>query len=77
MTSIFRGGGFLLGWFVSCVVFGAFVPVAQAQENGRERILEDFSPYREGSPQVEGIQPGLKIDATNAAVAAAVLRRRF
>ena len=73
VTSIFRGGGFLLGWFVSCVVFGAFASVAQAQENGRERILEDFSPYREGSPQVEGIQPGLKIDATNAAVASAVL----
>ena len=73
VTSIFRGGGFLLCWLVSCVVFGAFAPVAQAQENGQERILADFFPYREGPLQVEGIPPGLKIDATNAAVAPAVL----
>ena len=73
VTGIFRGGNVLLCWLVSCIVFGSFALVAQAQEGERERILEDFSPYRDGPPQVEGIQPGLKLDATNATVASAVL----
>jgi hypothetical protein len=37
----------------------------QAEENGtREKILANFYPYRQGSPQVEGITPGMKIDQT-------------
>ena len=73
VKSMFRGGRVLLCWLVSCVVFGSFASTAQAQGEERERILERFFPYREGPPQVEGIQPGLKLDATNAAVASAVL----
>ena len=73
VTSIFHGGSVLLCWLVSCMFLGSFAPVAQAQEGARERILKDFFLYRDGPPQVEGIQPGLKLDATNAAVAAAVL----
>ena len=73
VTSIFHGGSVLLCWLVSCMFLGSFAPVAQAQEGARERILKDFFLYRDGPPQVEGIQPGLKLDAANAAVAAAVL----
>ena len=73
VTSIFRGGNVLLCCLVFWVVFGSFAWVAQAQEGERERILENFSLYRDGPLQVEGIQPGLKLDATNASVASAVL----
>ena len=73
VTSIFRGGRVLLCCLVSWVVFGSCAWVAQAQEGERERILENFSLYRDGPLQVEGIQPGLKLDATNASVASAVL----
>ncbi len=73
VTSIFHGGSVLLCWLVSCMFLGSFAPVAQAQEGARERLLKDFFLYRDGPPQVEGIQPGLKLDAANAAVAAAVL----
>ena len=73
MTSIFRGGNVLLCCLVSWVVFGSCASVARAQEGERERILENFSLYRDGPLQVEGIQPGLKLDATNASVASGVL----
>lgn len=39
----------------------------------REKILAGFYPYRQGTPQVEGITPGLTITKNNAQVAAAVL----
>ena len=35
--------------------------------------MRNFFPYRDGPLQVEGIRPGLKLDATNAAAASAVL----
>ncbi len=52
-----------------------FTPLwAQAEENGaQERILSVFHPYRQGSPQIEGISPGMKIDQSNVQVAQEVL----
>ena len=35
--------------------------------------MQRFSPYRAGSPQVEGIRPGMTLDSSNASAAAAVL----
>lgn len=42
-------------------------------DHTREKILAGFVPYRQGPPQVEGITPGMRIDKTNAQVAATVL----
>src|SRR5258708_1241319 len=44
-----------------------------AEENIREKILATFHSYNQGSPQVEGITPGMTIDKTNAQVPATVL----
>ena len=47
---------------------------AQAQTDAfRQRALERFFPYEAGTPQVAGVQPGMTLDSTNAAAAAAVL----
>ena len=73
VTSIFRGGRVLLCCLVSWVVFGFFASVAPAQEGEHARVLENFFLYRDGPLQVEGIQSGLKLDATNASAASAVL----
>ena len=35
--------------------------------------MQRFSPYRAGSPQVEGISPGMTLNSSNASAAAAVL----
>ena len=35
--------------------------------------MQRFSPYRAGSPQVEGIRPDMTLDSSNASAAAAVL----
>lgn len=50
-------------------------PAVAFTEEGdtREKILAEFYPYRDGAPQVESITPGMVINATNAALAAAVL----
>ena len=46
----------------------------QAQTDAfRQRALERFFPYEAGTPQVAGVQPGMTLDSTNAAAAAAVL----
>jgi hypothetical protein len=51
------------------------LPLQGWAESGslQERILTAFFPYRQGPPRVEGITPGMKIDATNAQVAESVL----
>ncbi len=46
--------------------------VAQATLS-KESILAEFYPYRQGSPQVEGITPGMTITASNVQVAEPVL----
>ncbi|HEV8718517.1 MAG TPA: DUF1329 domain-containing protein [Candidatus Binatia bacterium] len=45
----------------------ALLPVRAHAQNGnlKEKLLEVFHPYREGSPQVEGITPGMKISKDN------------
>ena len=50
---------------------GFFSSGVHAQEN--EALLAGFHPYRDGTPQVEGITPGLKITTDNAQVAEKVL----
>jgi len=50
------------------------IQAAQAQESAvKEKILAEFYPYRQGSPKVDGITPGMTINASNAQAAAAVL----
>jgi len=50
------------------------VSAAHAQElDAKEKILAKFYPYRQGGPKVDGIASGMKINADNAPVAAAVL----
>jgi hypothetical protein len=45
-----------------------------AEENhAQDKVSAALFPYRQGPPRVEGITPGMKIDATNAQVAASVL----
>lgn len=39
----------------------------------KESILAEFYPYRQGSPHVEGITPGITITTSNAQVAADML----
>ena len=53
----------------------SLLPSAESAETGaeHERILAAFSPYRNGSPQVDGITPGMTLDSANASVAATVL----
>ena len=54
--------------------FWLFPPHSQAQtDSSRDRIMQRFSPYRAGSPQVEGISPGMTLNSSNASAAAAVL----
>jgi hypothetical protein len=54
--------------------FWLLPPHGQAQtDSSRDRIMQRFSPYRDGSPQVEGIRPGMTLDSSNASAAAAVL----
>ena len=54
--------------------FWLFPPDSQAQtDSPRDRIMQRFSPYRAGSPQVEGISPGMTLNSSNASAAAAVL----
>lgn len=56
------------------LVLGLVLIEAQASgADERERILAGFFPYRTGVPQVDGITPGMKLDSTNAQVAATVL----
>ena len=43
------------------------------QESTREQILNNFFPYREGFPTLADIQPGLKVDSTNAQIVSPVL----
>jgi len=43
------------------------------QESTREQILNNFFPYREGFPTLGDIQPGLKVDSTNAQIVSPVL----
>lgn len=47
--------------------------MAESDVAAREKILAEFYPYRQGTPQVEGITPELTITKTNAQVAATVL----
>lgn len=42
-------------------------------EARKERILSEFYPYRQETPRIQGITPGLVINASNAQVAASVL----
>ena len=54
--------------------FWLFPLHSQAQtDSSRDRIMQRFSPYRAGSPQVEGISPGMTLNSSNASAAAAVL----
>jgi hypothetical protein len=54
--------------------FWLLPPHSEAQtDSSRDRIMQRFSPYRAGSPQVEGIRPGMTLDSSNASAAAAVL----
>ena len=51
--------------------FWLFPPDSQAQtDSSRDRIMQRFSPYRAGSPQVEGISPGMTLNSSNASAAA-------
>lgn len=56
-------------WFLG---LGPSYAFAQATLT-KESILAEFYPYRQGSPQVDGITPGLVINASTAQAAAAVL----
>ncbi|HXG20962.1 MAG TPA: DUF1329 domain-containing protein [Methylomirabilota bacterium] len=67
-----QGGLSSLVLFLAVCTIG--IQAAQAQESAvKEKILAEFYPYRQGSPKVDGITPGMMINASNAQAAAAVL----
>ncbi|MCS6925220.1 MAG: DUF1329 domain-containing protein [Candidatus Binatia bacterium] len=57
-----------------CVALTGLLFLVQTADGGeRERILAEFYPYQNGTPQVDGITPGMVITSDNAHLAAAVL----
>ena len=56
--------GLGIGW---CVLTEA------RADSFRQRVMQRLAPYEAGTPQVAGVQPGMTLDSTNAAAAAAVL----
>ena len=65
-------------WWTVCLGLGIglwlLTDQAQAQtDSSRQRIMQRFFPYAEGTPQVTGVRPGMTLDSTNASAAAAVL----
>jgi hypothetical protein len=59
---------------VVAVVLGLVAVGGQAEvDRLAEQRLAVFYPYRQGLPHVEGISPGLRLDATNFQLARAVL----
>ena len=46
---------------------------ANSEDITREAVLDSFRPYRKGFPMLDEIEPGLKIDSSNAQVVASVL----
>ena len=65
-------------WLISIVSVGFCLPPAyknvQAEAvSSRQRIMQRFFPYENGTPQVEGVRPGMTLDSSNASAAATVL----
>ncbi len=65
-------------WWTVCLGLGIglwlLTDQAQAQtDSSRQRIMQRFFPYAEGTPQVTGVRPGMTLDSTNVSAAAAVL----
>ena len=60
-------------WFLSLALCLSPVWGRAEKDDTSAKILALFFPYREGPLRVDGIAPGLKIDKTNAQVAAGVM----
>ncbi len=66
--------GTCLNVLLALLLLGLTDQAVFAEDAGfKEQILAEFYPYRQRSPQVEGITPGMAINKNNAQVAASVL----
>ncbi len=72
-------GGYMRSVFRRLIIILAAAGVwlapepGHTQESTREAILDTFYPYREGFPTLQDLEPGLKLDSTNAQVLSSVL----
>ena len=67
--------GLFCGLIILFTVAGVWLAPepGHTEESTREQILNNFFPYREGFPVLGDIQPGLKVDSTNAEIVSPVV----